>query len=284
MYIFKAAVVGAGAMGAEIAQVISWSGLPVVLKDVDEAAVQKGLDRIRGIYQRRVKAGKMTQPAMDEKFSLVVPATDYKGFQDVDIVIEAVPEKLELKKKVFAELDQVLPSTAIIASNTSALSISEMAGVTRRPSQVLGLHFFFPASVMKLVEVVSGRETAEEMTDTAVEFVESLRKLPVRVKECAGFAVNRVLMASMTEILKWIEENPDSSYEEIDAVVKQRGGVPMGPLTLADTIGLDIVLDVAYTLEKAYGGRFAPTPTLIRLVEDGKKGAKSGAGFYSYTA
>lgn len=283
MYIFKAGVVGAGTMGAEIAQVISWSGLPVVLKDINEEAVQKGYEKVRAIYQRRVKAGKMSQAAMDEKMALVIPTTSYDEFKDVDLVIEAVPEKMELKKQVFRELDQACPSTSILASNTSALSISEMASVTRRPSQVVGLHFFFPASVMKLVEVIAAGPTSEETMDTAVEFVESLRKIPVRVKECAGFAVNRILMAAMSEVLRFQEET-GLPYEDIDRVLKESAGIPMGPFTLADTLGLDIVLDVAYTLENAYGARFSPTPTLVRLVGERKYGAKTGAGFYAYTA
>jgi len=282
MYIFKAAVIGAGTMGAEIAQVISWSGLPVVLKDVDQKFVDRGMEKIKAIYDRRVKSGKMSQGEADSKLALVIPATDYREFKDVDIVIEAVPEKLDLKKRVFAELDQVCPSTTILASNTSALSISEMASATRRPPRVVGLHFFFPASVMKLVEVIAGRETSEETMDTAVEFIESLRKLPVRVKECPGFLVNRVLMASMTEVLKFQEET-QTPYAEIDELMKAKGGVPMGPFTLSDTLGLDIALDVAYTLEKAYGERFSPTRSLVDLVKAGNLGTKTGKGFYNYT-
>ncbi|MHB8928611.1 MAG: 3-hydroxyacyl-CoA dehydrogenase family protein [Bacillota bacterium] len=282
MYIFKAAVIGAGTMGAEIAQVISWSGLPVVLKDVDQKFVDRGMEKIKAIYGRRVKSGKMSQGEADSKLALVIPAVDYKEFKDVDIVIEAVPEKMELKKKIFAELDQVCPSTTILASNTSALSISEMAAATRRAPRVVGLHFFFPASVMKLVEVIAGRETSDETMDTAVEFTESLRKLPVRVRECAGFLVNRVLMASMTEVLKFQEET-NTPYSEVDELMKAKGGVPIGPFSLSDTLGLDIALDVAYTLEKAYGERFTPTRSLVDLVKAGNLGTKTGKGFYNYT-
>ncbi len=282
MYIFKAAVIGAGTMGAEIAQVISYSGLPVVLKDIDQKFVDKGLEHIKSIYYRRVKSGKMSQGEADSKIGLVIPAVDYKEFKDVDIVIEAVPEKMELKKKVFAELDQVCPSTTVLASNTSALSISEMAAATRRAPRVVGFHFFFPASVMKLIEVIAGRETSDETMDTAVEFAESLRKLPVRVKECPGFLVNRVLMASMAEVLRFQEET-GTPYAEIDELMKARGGVPMGPFVLTDSLGLDIALDTARTLEAAYGDRFTPTNSLVELVKAGHLGAKAGKGFYDYT-
>ena len=178
MYIFKAGVVGAGTMGGEIAQVISFSGLPVVLKDVDQKMLDKGMETVRHIYQSRVDKGKMSAGEMESKIALVEPTLTYDGFADVDIVIEAVPEKMEIKKKVLAELDAVLPETAIFASNTSALSISEMAAATKRPGKVIGMHFFNPAHVMKLVEIIPGLETTQETIDDVVMFTESLRKLP----------------------------------------------------------------------------------------------------------
>lgn len=282
MYIFKAAVVGAGAMGAEIAQVISFSGIPVLLKDVDQQALDRGMATVRNVYQRRVERGRMSQAEMDNRMALVTPVLTYDGFGDVDLVIEAVPEKMELKKRVFAELGNVCQPTAILASNTSALSIKEMALATNRPHRVVGLHFFFPAHVMKLVEVITSGLTDDETMDTAVEFVEGLRKIPVRMRECPGFLVNRVLMAAMGEALHFYAETK-TPVTEIDAVIQARGGVPMGPFSLADTLGLDIVLDVAKTLEAAYGERFAPTPELFDLVAAGKIGAKSGSGFYEYT-
>ena len=190
MFIYKAGVVGAGAMGAEIAQVISYSGLPVVLKDVNQELVQKGLDRIRKIYGRRVEKGKMSQTDLEAKMALVTPATKDEAFKDVDIVIEAVPEKMELKKKVFQDLEKTVGDGCIFASNPSALSISELAAATQRPGKVVGMHFFFPAHVMKLVEVIPGLATSPETVDEIVQFTESLRKIPVRVNECAGFLVN----------------------------------------------------------------------------------------------
>ncbi|MEW6399509.1 MAG: 3-hydroxyacyl-CoA dehydrogenase family protein [Bacillota bacterium] len=281
MYIFKAAVVGAGAMGAEIAQVISWSGLPVVLKDVDQAMLDRGVERIRGIYQRRVDRGRMSTAEMDQKMALVTPTLSYDGFGDVDLVVEAVPEKMDLKKRVFAELDRATPSTAILASNTSALSITEMAAATSRPQRVVGMHFFYPAAVMKLVEVIAGRETSEETLDTAVEFAESLRKLPVRVKECPGFLVNRILLAAMMQVIHFQHET-GAPYEEVDAVVKEKAGVPMGPFSLTDTLGLDVVLDVCRTLE-TLGPRFAAPAHFENMIKEGRLGVKSGQGFYTYT-
>jgi 3-hydroxyacyl-CoA dehydrogenase len=283
MYIFKCAVVGAGAMGGEIAQVISWSGLPVVLKDIDQKMLDHGMATARGIYQRRVDKGKLTAAEMNEKMSLITPALTYDDFGDVDFVVEAVPEKLEIKKAVFAELDKICQSTAILATNTSALSISALAAATKRPGQVVGFHFFNPASVMKLIEVVSGAQTSKDTVETAVSFAEELRKIPVKVKECAGFVVNRVLMASMIEILKAREEL-GVDHEAVDALVQSKGGVPMGPFLLADMLGLDIAVDVAGTLEKAYGPRFATPKELRELVAAGHLGVKTGKGFYAHTS
>jgi len=282
MYIFKAGVVGAGAMGAEIAQVISWSGLPVVLKDVNQEMLDRGMDRIRGIYQRRVAKGRMSSSEMDQKMSLVIPTTSYGDFGDVDLVIEAVPERMQLKLAVFRDLDQATPPTALLASNTSALSITQMAEATSRPERVAGLHFFYPASFMKLVEVIKGEHTSDDTMDTLVEFAEGLRKIPVRVKECAGFLVNRILLAAMAQALRFQEET-GVPREEVDAAIMAKGGVPMGPFTLSDTLGLDVVLDVAETLEQAYGKRFSPSETLVNLVKEGKLGAKTSEGFFKYT-
>lgn len=283
MYIFKCAVVGAGAMGGEIAQVISWAGLPVVLKDIDRKMLDHGMDTARAIYQRRIDRGKLTAAEMSDKMSLITPALTYDDFGDVDFVIEAVPEKLDVKKSVFAELDKVCQSTAILTTNTSALSITAIAAATKRPGQVVGFHFFNPASVMKLIEVVSGAQTSRDTVETAVSFAEELRKIPVKVKECAGFVVNRVLMAAMIETLKARAEL-DVDHQTVDAIVQAKGGVPMGPFLLADMLGLDIALDVAGTLEKAYGPRFSAPKELRDLVAAGHLGVKTGKGFYPHTS
>lgn len=280
MYIFKAAVIGAGAMGAGIAQVISFSGLPVVLKDVDQKMLDKGMATIRKIYQTRVDKGKMTTGEMDSKMSLVIPALDYGEFGDVDIVIEAVPEIMSLKQKLFAELDGICPEGTIFASNTSALSITEMGRATKRPHKMIGMHFFNPANVMKLVEIIRGEETDEETVSDVVAFTESLRKIPVVVKECPGFLVNRLLMPYLNEAVICLQENA-ASAAEIDEAMRDYGW-PMGPFTLMDFLGLDVCYHVGEYLYSKYGERMKGAELFKRLVDAGRLGEKSGAGFYGY--
>jgi 3-hydroxyacyl-CoA dehydrogenase len=280
MYIFKAAVIGAGAMGAGIAQVISFSGLPVVLKDVDQAFLDKGMATIRKIYQSRVDKGKMSAGDLDAKMSLITPALDYGEFSDVDIVIEAIPEKMSLKKKVFAELDDICPEGTIFASNTSALSITEMGSATRRPHKMIGMHFFNPANVMKLVEIIRGEGTDEETVADLVSFTESLRKIPVVVKECPGFLVNRLLMPYLNEATLCLQEGAATALE-IDAGMRDYGW-PMGPFTLMDFLGLDVCGDVGAYLYSQYGERMKGAEMFERLVKLGRLGEKSGAGFYGY--
>ncbi len=280
MYIFKAAVMGAGAMGAEIAQVISYSGLPVLLKDVDQAMLDKGMARIRKIYQGRVDKGKMSAGDMDGKLSLITPTLTYDEFGDVDIAIEAVPEKMGIKRAVLGELAKVLPESAIIASNTSALSISEMGAASGRPSKLVGLHFFNPAHVMKLVEVIPGLDTAQETVDDVVAFTESLRKLPVVVQECPGFLVNRLLMPYLNEAVLALEEGA-ASANDIDQQM-QEWGMPWGPFFFIDQVGLDVSAHVGEYLESEYGERMRGAQLFPLLVQAGRLGEKSGAGFYSY--
>ena len=280
MYIYKAGVVGAGMMGSGIAQVITYSGLPVVLKDINEEFVQKGIQRIRSIYERRVQKGKMTPAEMESKMALAIPSTDYADFKDVDIVIEAVPEKMDLKKKVFQEVEKHVGEGALLASNTSALSISEMASATRRPEKLIGMHFFFPAHVMKLVEVIPGLATSQETVDGVVLFTESLRKIPVRVNECAGFLVNRLLMPYLNEAAFCLQEGA-ATREEMDKAVTDFG-LPMGPFTLVDQLGIDICADVVQILLQSYGSRMRPAAIWEKLLKANYLGNKTGAGFYVY--
>ncbi|MBI3286915.1 MAG: 3-hydroxyacyl-CoA dehydrogenase [Chloroflexi bacterium] len=282
MYIFKAGVVGAGTMGAEIAQVISYSGLPVVLKDIDQAILDKGMQKIHGIYQRRVDRGKMDLHTMEEKLALIELTLSYDGFKDLDVIIEAVPENIDLKVRVFQELDGICPEGAIFASNTSALSISEMGAATQRPEKMIGIHFFFPAHVMKLVEVIPGLDTAQDTVDSVVSFAESLRKIPVVVKECPGFLVNRLLAPFLNEAVRCVQEGA-ATPEEIDKQVAGFG-MPMGPLVLSDALGLDVAWSVAQTLYTEYGERMRPPRLFQLLVEAGRLGEKAGAGFYEYGA
>ena len=280
MYIFKAAVVGAGTMGGEIAQVITYSGLPVVLKDIDQAMLDQGMAKARSIYQRRVDKGKMSAGDMESKMDLITPTLDYDEFEDVDLVIEAVPEVMGVKRAVFKELEGVCPEETIFASNTSALSISEMGAATGKPHKVVGMHFFNPASVMKLVEIIPGLDTDQETTDDAVMFAESLRKIPVVVQECPGFLVNRLLMPYLNEATKALEEGAASAAEIDEAIVAW--GMPMGPFTLMDMLGLDVCAHVGEYLHTEYGERMSPAPLFMKLVEAGRLGEKAGAGFYDH--
>ncbi|MFQ5588597.1 MAG: 3-hydroxyacyl-CoA dehydrogenase [Nitrospiria bacterium] len=280
MYIYKAAVIGAGTMGAGIAQVITYSGLPVILKDVNQEAVDKGLATIRKIYQNRVDKGKMTAAEMEQKMALVSGATDFSGFSDVDIVIEAIYEDVLVKQKLFQELETVCPEGTIFASNTSSLPISAIASATKKPDKVIGMHFFNPAPVMKLVEVIPGLGTSEETMDDVVLFSESLRKIPIRVQECAGFLVNRLLMPYLNEAAIALQEGA-ASAKEIDAALVAFG-MPMGPLTLFDMVGIDVSVKVSDILHDAYGPRATAAAILRELEKAGRLGVKNGAGFYEY--
>ncbi len=280
MYIYKAGVIGGGAMGSGIAQVISYSGLPVVLREANEDLAQKALANIRKVYQGRVDKGKMSPSDMEAKMALVTVTSDLNQFKDVDIVIEAVPEKMEIKKSVFRELDATLPEHAILATNTSALSISALGASTKRAEKVVGIHFFFPAHVMKLIEVIPGLATSEETIADSVAFCESLRKIPVRVNECAGFLVNRLLMPYLNEAAFCAQEGV--SLKEIDQAMVDFG-FPMGPFILVDTIGLDICHDVVGILMAEYGPRMMPAVLWDKVYQEKRYGVKNGAGFYNYS-
>jgi 3-hydroxyacyl-CoA dehydrogenase len=280
MYIFKAAVVGAGTMGGEIAQVITYSGLPVVLKDIDQEMLDKGMQKARSIYQRRVDKGKMSAGDMESKLDLITPTLSYDEFEDVDIVIEAVPEKMEIKQAVLKELVEACPEQTIFASNTSALSISEMGAATSKPHKMVGMHFFNPASVMKLVEVIPGLDTDQETIDDVVMFAESLRKIPVVVQECPGFLVNRLLLPYLNEATKALGEGAATAAEIDQAIVGW--GMPMGPFTLMDMLGIDVCGHVGEYLYSEYGERMSPAPLFFKLSEAGRLGEKSGAGFYDH--
>jgi 3-hydroxyacyl-CoA dehydrogenase len=286
MYIYKAAVIGAGTMGAQIAQTISYSGLPVILKDIKPDSVERGLATVRKIYQGRVDKGKMTAHEMDQKMAFVSGAVDYSGFGDVDLVIEAVFEDVGVKRRVFSELEAACPENTILATNSSSLSISAIAAGRKRPEKVVGIHFFNPAHVMKLVEVIPGLATSSETVDDAVAFAESLRKIPVRVQECAGFLVNRLLMPYLNEAAVALQEigKPETAVEEakrVDAALVALG-LPMGPFALTDMIGLDVAAKVAEVLYDSFGPRMQPAAILGAMVKAGRLGTKSGAGFFTY--
>lgn len=281
MYIKRTAVIGSGTMGADIAYVIANAGIPVVMKDIDVKALDRARDHIAGLFQNRVGLGRISADSAKERQQLVTYTTESSDLADISLAIEAVSENIDVKKRVFQELDQVLPPLSLLVSNTSALSITELAQMTGRPERVAGFHFFFPAHMMKLIEVVSGNKTSPETLETLKRFAEEIRKVPVAVRECPGFVVNRVLMASMTEVLRFQQET-NLPYQTIDQAIMKSGVAPMGPFVLADALGLDVAFEVALTLKAAYGERFDPGPQLEALVSQGHLGLKSKHGFYQY--
>ncbi|MET0128739.1 MAG: 3-hydroxyacyl-CoA dehydrogenase NAD-binding domain-containing protein [Solirubrobacterales bacterium] len=288
MFVSKAAVVGAGTMGGEIAQAIASSDIPVVLKDIDQKFVDHGLEKARevtkGQLDRLVKKEKLTTEQADarleEVIGLIEGTTTYDSFGDVDFVIEAAPEKMQIKEAVYAELDAVTPGHAILASNTSSLSITEMGDATLRPEKVVGFHFFYPASVMPLVEIIEGEETDPEVVQAAYNFAQTIRKQPITCREVPGFVVNRILNSAVGEIWR-AQEEQGLSIKKIDEAVAAANVAPMGPFFLVDLLGLDTVFHVAEHLRESYGDSFYVHEGMRKLVADGKLGAKSGgSGFY----
>ncbi len=289
MFVFKTAVVGAGTMGGEIAQTLAAAGLPVVLKDVDQRFVDQGLEKARQVTEAQlqglVKKDKITEEGakaqLEHTVGLIQGTTTYEGFGDVDFVVEAVPERMEIKKQVFAELDANTPGHAILSSNTSSLSISEMGLATDRPEKMVGFHYFYPASVMRLIEVVEGEETSEETMQATVNFAQQIRKNPIRCVEVPGFVVNRILNSAASEIWRHKDET-GSSAQDIDKEIADAKVTPMGPFYLSDLLGLDTVLHVAEHLQKSYGERFYVSPEMKELVAAGNFGQKTGKGFYEH--
>jgi enoyl-CoA hydratase/3-hydroxyacyl-CoA dehydrogenase len=289
MFVFRSAVVGAGTMGGQIAQTIAAAGIPVVLKDIDDALVQAGLDEARNVTSgqvaKLVERGKLSAEQGEERLAEVlgriVGTTSYEGFGEVDLVIEAVPERMEIKQAVFAELDAATPGHAILASNTSSLSITEIGEATLRPDKVVGFHYFYPASLMPLIEIVEGEETSAETVTAAVTFAQSIRKQPITCAEVPGFVVNRILNSGISEVWR-AQEEQGLSIKAIDEGVGAAGVVPVGPYHLVNLLGLDTVLHVAEHLAESYGDeRFYVPAGMQKLVSERKLGAKTGGdGFY----
>jgi enoyl-CoA hydratase/3-hydroxyacyl-CoA dehydrogenase len=289
MFVFKAAVVGAGTMGGQIAQTIAAAGFPVVLKDIDEQLVQAGLDEARDVTKgqldklvRREKlSAEQAQAQLDEVLARISGTVSYHEFGDVDFVVEAVPENMEIKQTVFAQLDAATPGHAILASNTSSLSITEIGEATLRPDKVVGFHYFFPASLMPLIEIVEGEDTSAETTTAAVTFAQAIRKQPITCAEVPGFVVNRILNSGTSEV--WREqEQKGLSIKAIDEGMGSAGVIPIGPYRLIDMLGLDTVLHVAEHLQGSYGEeRFYVPKGMRKLVSEGRLGSKTnGNGFY----
>jgi 3-hydroxyacyl-CoA dehydrogenase len=223
----------------------------------------------------------MEPSELERKMALITGTTDYGDFGDVDFVIEAVPERMEIKQAVFSELDEVTSGRTILASNTSSLSITEMGEVTGRPDKVVGFHFFYPASVMRLIEVIEGEDTSPETAAAAVNFAQRIRKLAIRCAEAPGFVVNRILNSSVSELWR-LQEETGMDVKELDELIAESKAAPMGPFFLTDLLGLDTVLHVAEHLQESYGERFYVHQGMRELVAAGELGAKTGKGFYGH--
>lgn len=282
MTIRKVGVVGCGLMGSGIAQTCTQSGYETVVREINEELLNKGLGRIYAAWDMMLGKGKITQEQADEYRSRLRGTLDVKDLADCDIVIEAVLENMEEKLRLFPVLDTTLKPDAIIASNTSSLNVTQMGTVTKRAERVCGLHFFNPAPVMKLVEVVRTISTSDETIDTVKQFAVSLGKTPVLAKDTAGFIVNFLLIPYLLAAIRLLE-NGMASREDIDAAMHLGCGYPMGPLTLLDYVGLDTTLWAAEAIYEEYkDSLYAPPPLLRRMVLSGMLGKKSGKGFYNY--
>ena len=270
-------IIGAGTMGAEIAHVASVVGMDVLVADADLDRAEQGVDRARAIGARRVERGRLEPAAADEAAGRVRAVAGIDDLADVDVVIEAVPEDLALKTAVHRRIDDVVRPDALVATNTSGLSVTALGDATRAPSRLVGLHFFNPASTMRLVEVIAGAATDEATVARAIALAEALGKTPVRVRECPGFVVNRVLVRAMAEAYRAAAGAP-VDRRAADAMVVDGGPAPMGPFALGDLVGLDVLESIRADLEAAYGDRFDDAGTLAPLVAAGSLGRKSGSG------
>lgn len=278
-------VIGAGTMGNGIAHVFAQYGYHVNLVDVSENALKKAIDTITKNLDRMVAKEKISAADKDATLSRLTTHTSMaEGVKQADLVVEAATENIDLKCKIFRDMDEHAPSGAILATNTSSISITRIAAQTRRPAQVIGMHFMNPVPVMKLVEVIRGYSTSDEVTRQIFEISKKLEKVPVEVNDYPGFVANRILMPMINEAIYSLYEGV-AGVEEIDTVMKLGMAHPMGPLQLADFIGLDVCLSILNVLHDGFGNpKYAPCPLLVNMVTAGQLGAKSGQGFYTYTA
>ena len=277
-------VIGGGTMGNGIAHVFAQFGFDVTLIDVQPAALEKALQTIANNLDRQVKKGALTEEGKAATLGRIRTTTSIaEGVALANLVVEAATENVALKLKIFGEMDQAAPATAILATNTSSISITQIAAATKRPTQVIGMHFMNPVPVMKLVEVIRGYATSDAVTAQIMELSRQLEKVPVEVNDYPGFVANRILMPMINEAIYTLFEGV-SGVEEIDTVMKLGMAHPMGPLQLADFIGLDVCLSILRVLHDGFGRpHYAPCPLLVNMVTAGKLGAKSGEGFYKYT-
>jgi 3-hydroxybutyryl-CoA dehydrogenase len=282
MGIEKIAVLGAGQMGNGIAQVAACAGYSVVMIDIKQEYVEAGLVAIEKSLARLVAKERMTQTDADEALALVSVSTEKSAAADADLVVEAIPEIPELKFSVFAELDAICKPDAILASNTSSISINEIAAATNRPDKVIGMHFMNPVAIMRLVEIINGSETSEAVTAAVVEASERMGKTALACNDSPGFVSNRILCPMINEAILTLQEGV-AEPEAIDGIMKLGMNHPIGPLALADLIGNDTVLHIMNVLHEGLGDdKYAPAPLLIQMVEEGKLGRKSGSGFFDY--
>lgn len=278
----KVSVIGTGTMGAGIVQAFAQAGVPVLMKSRSEASYQKALAKITKSLSKLVEKGKMTEEAKNAVLANISATTDYKALADSDLIIEAAVETMDLKKELFKELDEMCKPETVLASNTSSLSITEIAACTNRPDKVIGMHFFNPATVMKLVEIIKGQKTSDEVTNSITELAKSIGKVPVLVNEAPGFVVNRILIPMVNEGIGILADGV-ATKEEIDEAMKLGANHPMGPLALGDLIGLDVCLAIMEVLHEEFGDdKYRPHPLLKKMVRANLLGRKTGEGFYKY--
>lgn len=284
MGIERIAVLGAGQMGNGIAQVAACAGYEVVMIDIKQDYLDKGLAAIENSLSRVVKKERMTQQDADAAISLISTSTEKTSASDADLIVEAIPEIPELKFSTFAELDSICKPEAILASNTSSISINAIADATNRPDRVIGMHFMNPVPVMKLVEIINGQDTSSEVTELVVEASERMGKVPLACNDSPGFVSNRILCPMINEAILAFEEGV-AEPEAIDGIMKLGMNHPIGPLALADLIGLDTILHIMNVLHEGFEGnpKYAPSDLLKKMVSEGKLGRKSGKGFYNYS-
>ena len=280
----KVAVIGAGTMGNGIAHTFAQFGHRVSLIDISETSLEKGLATISKNLDRQLSKDRITLEQKENTLQNITTYTDLKdGVQGVDLVVEAATENIDIKLNIFKELDQICDEKTILASNTSSISITKIASVTNRPEKVIGLHFMNPVPIMKLVEIIRGYDTTDEVTQLIMETSKKLNKVPVEVNDYPGFVANRILMPMINEAIITLHEGV-AKVEEIDTVMKLGMAHPMGPLQLADFIGLDVCLSILEVLHNGFGNpKYAPCPLLVNMVTANKLGVKSGEGFYDYS-